>query len=127
MTCSPFREESTASFSVSDDYREFYDFGNDEYKGDVFDFVRFATGCDTKEAFKVLAVMAGLAEGEAIIRVPVQKYHAKELNAVKPRHVPELTKPTCGELAELEARRSTSLYRADCFVRLHLTGTLHGY
>jgi hypothetical protein len=62
----------------------------------VFDFVCFATGCDAKEAFKVLAVMAGLAEGEAIIRAPVQKCHAKELNPVKPRHVPELTKPTCG-------------------------------
>src|SRR6516162_5315112 len=52
MTCSPFRNESTASFSVSDDYKEFYDFGNEEYKGDIFDFYRFATGCDSKQAFK---------------------------------------------------------------------------
>jgi hypothetical protein len=128
VTCSPFRNESTASFSVSDDYKEFYDFGNEEYKGDVFDFYRFATGCDSKQAFKDLLIMAGLRSGDAVIRAPVQRYHAEELDAVKVRHIPELGKPTHDELAVIEAQRKISIPALDIAVSRGLlwTSTLRG-
>jgi hypothetical protein len=123
MSKSPFRNEKNASFSVSDDYRKFYDFADDTYKGDVFDFVRFATGCDAKEAFRTLLAMAGLGDVPRIIRAPVQRHRAAELDSVPTRFVPALRVPNHDALKAIQALRGIGIDALAIAVRRNLLWT----
>jgi len=55
---SPFRKDRNASFSVYRNGKRFKDFATGE-GGDVIDFLKLATGLDTKEACKRLLEIAG--------------------------------------------------------------------
>ena len=66
-TCkSPFREDRSPSFSISADGRLWNDFATGD-AGDVVSFVKFATGCDDKEAIRrVLELAGGIASPVAL-------------------------------------------------------------
>jgi hypothetical protein len=59
MIRSPLREEKTASFSIHDDGKKFYDFGSGAH-GDVIDLEMELTGCSKAEAIEKLAALAGV-------------------------------------------------------------------
>jgi hypothetical protein len=102
---SPFREEKNASFSVSKDYKKFYDHGNDTYKGDIFDFYRFATGCDQKQALRDLKALAGITDDVVTTecKAPVR---AQDDFLGPVRHMPELSWPSDEVLEILAEARS---------------------
>ena len=54
----PWREDKTASFSVSPDGQVWFDHGTGD-KGEVFNFYQRAIGCDSRRAFLNLFAMAG--------------------------------------------------------------------
>jgi len=106
LCLSPFRDEKNPSFSVSDDGTKFYDFGNPEYKGDVFSFYRIAKGCDDKQAFKDLLAMAG---GNNTVAIPIIRAPDPMLERVEVKRQqfhPKLTKPSASGLKELSHLRT---------------------
>jgi hypothetical protein len=99
---SPFRDERNASFSVSKDYKKFYDFGCSDYRGDVFSFYRIATGCDARQAFKDLKAMAGLSDDDVTTQ---RRIHVPDFDLGPIRHMPELSWPSDEDLETIAEMR----------------------
>lgn len=92
--CSPFREDSSPSFSVYQDSGRwrFRDHATAEH-GDALDFVRLARGCDAAEALRWAKALLGLPE--KTISAPEEKK----------RWIPDLRPGTGAEMNALGERR----------------------
>ena len=92
--CSPFREDSSPSFSVYQDAGRwrFRDHASAEH-GDALDFVKLARGCDAAEALRWAKAFLGL---------PEKTHSAPE---EKKRWIPDLRPGTGAEMNALGERR----------------------
>jgi CHC2-type zinc finger protein len=106
---SPFRHEKNPSFSVSNDGTKFIDFGNQDYKGDVFSFYRMATGCDAKTAFKDLLAMAGASNIAVKPTIPTPDPILGKVEVKRQQFRPELSKPSASALKAISDLRSINI------------------
>jgi hypothetical protein len=104
---SPFREEKNASFSISRCGKKFYDHGNRDYRGDVFDFYGFAVNCDRKQAFKDLLDMVGGANVSVTPVARIAKVAA--LEPERKQFHPELQKLDKNDLRTIHHSRAIAL------------------
>ena len=104
---SPFREDRHPSFSVTKD-RLWYDHATGE-GGDVVAFIARARECDAGAAIKTLLDLAGekyTPPRRAAIKLPQAPAREPEDDAPRSPQIPELTRPSVSDLAEIaEVRR----------------------
>ena len=133
---SPFREDSSPSFSVFDNDEKWSDFATSK-GGDVFDFYAEATGCNSKDAFKALKEMVlGHSAPTPIMRAPAPARPVQPKERIRP----VMRVPTPEELNQIGQLRSidptalqiavdrgllytcTSVQYGECFVVTDKTG-----
>jgi DNA primase len=97
----PWREDRTASFSVSQDGKLWNDFATGE-GGDAVAFLQKAKGLDTKEACREYLRLAG-NRGESPIKLVTQNHPSK-----RPVYRPQLRRGTTEEIEALSRLRCIS-------------------
>ena len=111
LCCSPFRQETRPSFSITGDAL-WHDLGTGE-GGDVVGFVRRATGCSDREAIETVLDLAGLGTGKhaAPLTLTPRQVSAKP-EAIKRDELTglDLQPPTVGELARIAELRAWPLF-----------------